>query len=68
MVMFVSLRTGEMLDSSTARFAVMTAAIFPKDHSPPEIARQLEQFFWQRNRLVQICQKIAKGSSCHGVS
>jgi len=60
MVMLMSLRTGAMFDLSTARFAVMTAAILPQDHSPPQVARQLEQFFRQRHGLVQICQKVAE--------
>jgi hypothetical protein len=60
MVAFVSLRTGEMFDASTARFAVMAATIFSQDQSPPQVACQLEQFFRQRHGLVQIGQKVAE--------
>ena len=35
MVMLMRLRTGEMFDSSTARFAVMTTAILSQDDAPP---------------------------------
>jgi hypothetical protein len=45
MVMLISLRTGEMFDSSTARFAVMTTAVLSQDHAPPQVARQFEKFF-----------------------
>ncbi len=43
--MFVGRRTGEMFDASVAGFAVVTTAGLLQDHSPPEIAGQLEQFF-----------------------
>ena len=45
MVMLMSLRTGEMFDLSTARLAVVTAAILPQDHAPPQVAHQFEKFF-----------------------
>lgn len=45
MVMFVGLRTGEMIDASTARFAIVTTAILTQDDPPPEVAGQLEKFF-----------------------
>jgi hypothetical protein len=44
-VMMVSLRTGEMFDSSATRLAVMTTAISAQDDSPPKVAGQLEKFF-----------------------
>jgi hypothetical protein len=46
MVMLMRLRTGEMFDSSTARFAIMTTAIFAQDDAPPQVPRQFEKFFW----------------------
>jgi hypothetical protein len=45
MVMFVGLRTGEMLDASAARLAVMATAILSQDYPPPQVAGQFEKFF-----------------------
>jgi hypothetical protein len=45
MVMFVGFRTGGAVGASAARFAVVAAAILFQDDSPPQIARQLGQFF-----------------------
>jgi len=45
MVVFVGLRTGEMLDTSTARLAVMTTATSFQDYPPPQVAGQFEKFF-----------------------
>jgi hypothetical protein len=46
MMVCMTLRTGEMFDASTARFAVMTAAVLSQDQPPPQIAGQFEKFFW----------------------
>lgn len=45
MVMFMGLRTGEMFDTSTARFAIMTTATLFQDYPPPQVAGQFEEFF-----------------------
>ncbi len=65
MGMFVSLRTGEMFDASTAGLAVVTAAILFQDHSPPQIASQFGQLFRQGHRLVEVRQEVAKRGLCH---
>ena len=65
--MFVTLRTGEGIDASTAGLAVVTAAVLPQDDSPPQVARQLEQLLRERHGLVEIGQEIAQGGSCHGM-
>ena len=67
MVVFVSLRTGEMFHSSTTGLAVMTTTILSQDHSPPQVASQFEKLFRQRHRLVEIGQKVAKRVICHGI-
>jgi len=59
-MMMVSLRTGEMFDSSAARFAVMTTAILSQYHAPPQIAGQFEKFFRQWHGLIEIRQEVAK--------
>ena len=68
MVMFVGLRTGEMLYPSTAGFAVVTTAILPQNDSPPQVAREFEEFFWQWHGLVKICQEVTEGLFCHRFS
>ncbi len=44
-VMLVSLRTGEIFDSSTAWFAIMPTTILSQDDAPPQVARQFENLF-----------------------
>lgn len=67
-VMMVILRTGEMFNSSTTRFTIMTAAILPQDHAPPQVAGQFEKFFRQRHGLIEIGKEVAKRLFCHTVS
>ena len=68
MVVFVGLRTGEMFHASTAGFAIMTAAILSQDDPPPQVAGELEKFFREWHRLVEICQEAAKRLFCHTLS
>jgi hypothetical protein len=58
--MRMAVRTGRVVGHSTARLAMMAAAVLAQHHTTPEVARELVQFFGQWHRLIEVGQEVAK--------
>jgi hypothetical protein len=67
-VVVVFIRTGWVFDQSTARLALVPAAILPQRHPPPQIDDQLLIFRPPRHGLVHVGKELGHGWSPHKIS